>query len=188
LGLVEEFFNDRASNDVRSITLDAIERLRRAGASVVLIRLPQSFGEVHAMHRRIMAFEAAREHRELYRRHPDQFGKQIGSLLQEGLAISEHDYQSARDHQQRFHADVASLFNSVESFVMPATDSTAPNDLTTTGNPAFQSPWSYAGVPVVSIPCGNAPDGLPCALQFVGPHWGEANVLSIAAWCERVLQ
>jgi aspartyl-tRNA(Asn)/glutamyl-tRNA(Gln) amidotransferase subunit A len=71
---------------------------------------------------------------------------------------------------------------------MPATDSTAPANMTTTGNPAFQSPWSYAGVPVVSIPCGTATDGLPCALQFVGPRWSEANLLAIAAWCENTLR
>jgi aspartyl-tRNA(Asn)/glutamyl-tRNA(Gln) amidotransferase subunit A len=139
------------------------------------------------MHRRIMAFEAAREHGALYQRHSDQFGRHIASLLQEGLAIAELDYQAALDHQGRFAAQIRELFTSVDALVMPATDTTAPADLTTTGNPAFQSPWSYAGVPVVSIPCGVAGDGLPCALQLVGHPSGEMELLDVAAWCERAL-
>jgi Asp-tRNA(Asn)/Glu-tRNA(Gln) amidotransferase A subunit family amidase len=187
LGWVEDFFAERASDEVRSVTRAAMERIQNAGASVITIPLPKSFSEVHAMHRRIMAFEAAREHGDLFRQHADQFGRHIAALLQEGRQIAQHDYQAARDHQQRFQADIEPHFMSVEALVMPATDTTAPADLSTTGNPAFQSPWSYAGVPVVSIPCDTAPDGLPCALQLVGPKWSEANLLAIAAWCQQTL-
>ena len=48
------------------MTLDALERLKEVGANGTTVRLPESFREVHAMHRRIMAFEAAREHGPLF--------------------------------------------------------------------------------------------------------------------------
>jgi aspartyl-tRNA(Asn)/glutamyl-tRNA(Gln) amidotransferase subunit A len=187
LGRVEQFFIERASDDVKNVTGVAVERLEQAGANLAAVRLPDSFAEVHAMHRRIMAYEAAREHGEFYGGQAEQFGRHIGSLLQEGIAITDADYEAALDHQRRFSAQVREMLASVDALVMPATDTTAPADLTTTGNPAFQSPWSYAGVPVVSIPCGQAGDGMPCALQFVGRHGGEPQLLEIAAWCERVL-
>jgi Asp-tRNA(Asn)/Glu-tRNA(Gln) amidotransferase A subunit family amidase len=50
----------------------------------------------------------------------------------------------------------------------------------------LNSPWSYAGLPVVSIPCGLASDGMPVAVQLVGRENEEAALLSAAAWCERV--
>ena len=187
LGRVDQFFFERASDDVRTVTFNAIQRLQNAGANVAAVRLPDSFAEVHATHRRIMAYQAAREHGELYRRHSEQFGRHITSLLQEGMAIADRDYQAALDHQRRFSAQIRDLVSSFDALVIPATDTTAPADLTSTGNPSFQSPFSYAGVPVVSIPCGVASDGLPCALQFVGRHGGETELLDIAAWCERAL-
>ena len=55
----------------------------------------------------------------------------------------------------------------VDALITPATVSTAP-DPSTTGDPAFNSPWSYTGLPTVSFPIGLAPDGLPVAVQLVG--------------------
>jgi len=67
--------------------------------------------------------------------------------------------------------------------VMPSTSMTAPAS-DTTGDPKFNSPWSYAGVPAITIPCGLASDGLPCGLQLIGPRNSEARLLQAAAWCE----
>ena len=70
---------------------------------------------------------------------------------------------------------------------MPATATTAPGRWTT-GDPKFNSPWSYSGLPVVSLPCGLAADGLPVAVQLVGRPFAEASLLSAAAWCEECLK
>ena len=43
----------------------------------------------------------------------------------------------------------------------------------------FNSPWSLAGVPAASIPCGFV-DRLPVGLALVGPRLGEATVLRAA--------
>ena len=55
----------------------------------------------------------------------------------------------------------------VDAWITPATVGTAP-DPSTTGDPAFNSPWSYTGLPTVSFPIGLAPDGLPVAIQLIG--------------------
>jgi aspartyl-tRNA(Asn)/glutamyl-tRNA(Gln) amidotransferase subunit A len=39
---------------------------------------------------------------------------------------------------------------------------------------------SLAGVPGISVPCGNTGEGLPVGLQIFGPHFGEALVLRLA--------
>ena len=55
----------------------------------------------------------------------------------------------------------------LDALITPATLGTAP-DPSTTGDPAFNSPWSYTGLPTVSFPIGLATDGLPVAIQLVG--------------------
>jgi aspartyl-tRNA(Asn)/glutamyl-tRNA(Gln) amidotransferase subunit A len=67
----------------------------------------------------------------------------------------------------------------------PATSGPAP-DKGTTGDPAFNSPWSYTGLPTVSFPVGLSDDGLPLAIQLVGNHLHEKNLFQTAAWCEKV--
>ena len=65
----------------------------------------------------------------------------------------------------------------------PATDVTAPG-LETTGDPRFNSPWSYSGLPTVSVPCGLSSQGMPVAVQWIGHAYAEDRLLPIAAWCE----
>ena len=43
----------------------------------------------------------------------------------------------------------------------------------------FNSPWSLAGLPAASVPCGFA-DGLPVGLALVGRRFDEATVLRAA--------
>ena len=57
----------------------------------------------------------------------------------------------------------------------------------TTGDPAFNSPWSYTGLPTVSVPGARNLDDLPLAIQLVGAPWTEAALFAAAAWCEEVL-
>lgn len=46
---------------------------------------------------------------------------------------------------------------------------------------------TVTGCPAISIPCGFTARGLPVGLQIVGRPYSEAQLLSIAAWCEDVL-
>ena len=72
------------------------------------------------------------------------------------------------------------------ALLTPATNCPAPS-ADSTGDPVFNSPWSYVGLPTVSFPVGLSPDGLPLAVQLVGRRWDEPGLLAAAAWCEDVL-
>jgi aspartyl-tRNA(Asn)/glutamyl-tRNA(Gln) amidotransferase subunit A len=45
-------------------------------------------------------------------------------------------------------------------------------------------PFSLAGFPAVSVPCGVDPDGFPVGLQIVGPPGADARVIAAAAAVE----
>jgi len=62
----------------------------------------------------------------------------------------------------------------------PATTGPAP-DAATTGDPAYNSPWSYLGLPTVSFPIATSRDGLPLCAQLIGAADAEAEVLAVAA-------
>jgi amidase len=44
--------------------------------------------------------------------------------------------------------------------------------------------WSLIGLPTVTVPMGRRPDGLPAAVQLVGPPGSESRLLAIAAQWE----
>lgn len=184
LGTVASYFLEQASQEVREATLAALESLEAHGARLVPLLLPSEFAQVHVCHRTIMAVEAACVHGELFKRQRHQFGPHISALLEEGLRISASDYARALGRRRVFQQAVARMFDEVDALVLPATTMAAPGR-ETTGDPAFNSPWSYAGVPVVSFPCALSSDGLPLGLQLVGRAWDEGRLLAAARWCEQ---
>lgn len=182
------FFVDEANPTIRAATEAAVDRLLAGGAKIELIVTPESFQQVRAMHRRIMAVEAAAYHREQFAANREAYGPMIAELLDEGSTISAANYAAALRWQRQFGCEVDAMFDGVEVLLCPSTDTTAPATLTTTGTPKFQAPWSCAGVPVVSIPCALAADGMPAAIQLVACRHRDAMLLQAAEWCERQLE
>ncbi len=187
VGLIEDFFLTEASPGVRDATRAAVQKLAAAGASVQVIKLPASFAEVHRDHRRLMARGAADAHGELYRQHPTQFGRHIGELIAEGSRVTDAEVSAALNHQALFRHDLLAAFGACDVLITPSTVTVAPG-LESTGDPRFNSPWSYSGLPTVSVPCGLADDGMPVSLQIVGKPWLVERLFGSSIWCERKLR
>jgi aspartyl-tRNA(Asn)/glutamyl-tRNA(Gln) amidotransferase subunit A len=186
LGLVRGLFQDMLEPDGLEFMDDAERALRRAGATLKEVALPAAFAEVLSRHRIVMAVEAAAYHEQRLRRHPEDYGPNITQLLEEGLACPAPEYARTKEHQRELTRTMLGCFEDVEVLLTPATRGPAPA-AATTGDPAFNSPWSYTGLPTVSLPAGWTADGLPLSIQLVGPPWKEAAVLAAAAWCEQIL-
>jgi len=186
LGRVRGLFEDLAAPPVR-VMMDQVESTFRAhGATVQDTVLPAAFAEVLARHRTVMAVEAAAYHGKRLLRHPEDYLPNITKLLNEGLACPAPEYARCKEHQQELRNGANQWFDGLDVLLTPATTDPAP-DRATTGDPAFNSPWSFTGVPTVSIPAGRSPHGLPLSIQLVGRCHDERTVLAAAAWCEKVL-
>ena len=188
LGLPETFFLERANEAVRQVFDDAVEGLRRNGAEVTPVELPEDFTDILDVHTRVMAVEAAAYHRRQFLAHRSSYGPKITGLLDQGLATSGTDYAKALAKLWAFRRRIIGAVGDLDALVMPSTDTTAPATLATTGPKDFQAPWSCAGVPVISIPCGLGADGMPVGMQLVAPHHQEAQLFAVARWCERIIE
>lgn len=140
-------------------------------------------------HRRIMAVEGVEIHRQAFEKSPGLFGPKIRSLFDEGVATSVLDYALALRRQSEITTAVwhDALWKSSTQrvvWLMPATPTPAPGS-DTTGNPLFNSLWSFVGMPTITIPCGVSTEGLPFGLQLIHPL--EQVLLSVALQCEGVL-
>jgi Asp-tRNA(Asn)/Glu-tRNA(Gln) amidotransferase A subunit family amidase len=186
LGRLRGLFESRAEPAVQALMERVVADLRRASAVVVDMALPAGFAEVEARHRTVMAVEAAAYHGLRLRRHPDDYGPRLRGLLEEGLSCPAPEYAHCKEHQRRLREEMLTCFEGLTALLTPATPGPAP-DAATTGDPVFNSPWSYTGLPTVSFPAGWDGAGLPLGVQLVGRPWSEAELLAAAAWAEDVL-
>lgn len=187
LGLVRQFFLERADPEMRAHTEEVAERLARAGAGVEEVKLPDSFSALHAAHRIIMQVEAAAVHAELFRAHADLYRPKLRASIETGSLIPGVYYMQAQRIQRQFRQDLAPLFQHADFLMMPAAPGPAPRDLTTTGDPSFNSPSSFCGFPSLTIPSGLNAASMPLAIQLMGPALAEDRLLAAARWCEATL-
>lgn len=186
LGLVGSYFLEQADRSVAALTRAAVAQLQAVGAPVSVVNLPESFSEVHARHLIVMACGAADVHREQFAAHGDKYGKEIATLIRKGQATDRETFLAALEHQRSFRAAMADCFANVDLLITPATATPAPTR-ESTGDPRFNSPWSYSGLPTVCVPCGLSDTGLPLSLQLIAPFDSDSRLLSAAAWIEHRL-
>lgn len=182
LGLVESFFMTEAAPNVRAAVGQALKQLAD-GAEIAVVEPTVDFKAIQEVHTTVMAAEAATYHRKDFVSHREAYGPMIAGLLDQGLATSAVDYAEALSHLHEYRRRAPTMIEGFDALIMPATDTTAPSR-DTTGPKRFQAPWSCSGLPVVSLPCGVADDGMPVALQLVGRRHEDTRLLEIAAWCE----
>jgi Asp-tRNA(Asn)/Glu-tRNA(Gln) amidotransferase A subunit family amidase len=189
LGRLKGFFERRASHDVSEVFDEASRSLAAAGAEIVQLEDPVDFEQILIHHRIVMAAEAAHTHLQWLEEAPDDYPPRIRELVHEGASHLARDYLAAAAGMSEAEGTVSALFlqHQLDALITPATVSTAP-DRSTTGDPAFNSPWSYTHLPTVSFPLGRAADGLPVALQLVGRFSSDFTLLPVAQWCDLAIR
>lgn len=187
IGLIHPFFMETANETMRKATNQAVEIFRSNGAKIYDLGLPTSFETLHENHRRLMCAEAGAYHADRFEKSPQNFQPSIRGIIEEGLNLSAISYAKARYHQIVFRSDIRSSFEKVDLLLTPGTITTALSGLSSTGDPGFNSPWSYAGIPTLTLPVGQDSKGLPTAIQLIGQPFKESNLLSAARWCEKCI-
>jgi aspartyl-tRNA(Asn)/glutamyl-tRNA(Gln) amidotransferase subunit A len=186
VGRLRGLFDHRADSAVAEMMQQVCAQLGKKGATIIDVPEPAAFAEVLPRHRTVMAVESAAYHQERLRRHPEDYDPRIRALIEEGLNCPAPEYARCKEHKDLLCSEMGPCFYDVDALLAPATTSPAP-DAATTGDPAFQSPWSYTGIPTISFPVGLSAEGLPLAIQLAGRPWSEDKLFGVAIWCEEAL-
>ena len=186
IGLARQYYQDYSTPEIWAHTEAVANALAEAGAQVEEIALPDSFAQVHSFQRIVMNVDCAGFHAENHRIRAADYGPRIRAGIEMGMVIPPATYLKAQRLRRQFRADMNDMASKVDVVMTPATPAPAPKDLNTTGDAAYQVPWTAAGLPTVVVPTGLSDLGMPMAVQFGGPWAEEGRVLGAAQWCERV--
>ena len=178
----------RAEPEVAGHLRAVADAFRAAGATLVEVTLPPSFGALHAAGLTVLEAEAAAYHQEEFRKHAAEFGKEMRAGVEAGLAATAVGYINANRARLRFRADVTPILAAHDALLSPTAPTPAPAGLGSTGDGSLCAPWSYTGMPSISLPSGLAASGLPFAVQLTTGAGHEQFLLRVAAWCEGVLR
>jgi len=115
-----------------------------------------------------------------------------------GAWAQRHGYVQ-EEHREQWRERCLAWFsgNNVDVLITPALASTPPNAIEYNRRPwaanmlaslrfaPYEAPWNVAGLPAMVVPMGVRPDGLPVAIQLVGPPGSELTLLAVAGQLEQ---
>ncbi len=126
----------------------------------------------------------SRKRESLYATNPNIFGAKVQNDLSRGVKISHDSYKKAKNKWEKCFLQRQKLFQQVDILVTPTTPMVAPIINAEAKiyqlNRRFMLPFSFLGLPAISLPCGRSSQGLPIGLQLVGNSYTEALILRVA--------
>ena len=134
-----------------------------------------------------MAYDAVQSFDGLEQHARNRMSEPLVSLLDRGHLTDPRNVARALKKREHYIEHLDGLLGRFDAIVTVPASGEAPAGLGNTGDAAFCSLWTQAGMPAVTIPSGRGPQGLPLGFQVVGRWRGDQDLLENAAWCERTL-
>lgn len=196
IGVPASFYVDDLDADVARVLEDTIATLKRAGARIVEVTLPDQ-ARLSAASQLVLNAEAAAFHAHWVRERPHDYGAQARARLENGFAVPAVTYLEALRWRGPALAAHLEAVAGVDAWIAPATPTPAPTISETdvggsVGAEAmiqritrFTRPVNYLGLPAVSLPCGFSATGLPIGMQVVGKPFAEALLVRLGCAFQR---
>jgi len=176
--------------EVGRLYLAALEKLRKAGLTVQMVRPPRALDESFAPNGFLMAGEGWRVWKDRIARHAKVMDPWIVRRFEVGRDID--DDKLARAHARRaqdqgeFHA----WLGAYDALLTPTCPIPAPPmdqvDEAISPLSRLTRAANYLDLPGASVPMGLTHEGMPAGLQILGRPRQEATVVALAAAFERV--
>jgi aspartyl-tRNA(Asn)/glutamyl-tRNA(Gln) amidotransferase subunit A len=190
LGLVGPPFVSRIHPDVASAMEHAARAFQEAGMIVEPTGIPDAIEAGELAHLQVLV-EGATVLDQGYRQDPTQFGDDVRALIEQGHFVSAVDYLHALRYRRVFQRQLDRMFDTYRALLLPATPMAAPRILDSTvtidgleegvGLAATRlvRQFNFAGVPVLTVPCGFSSEGLPLGMQIVTRAGDELSGLQL---------
>ncbi|MBO0858300.1 MAG: Asp-tRNA(Asn)/Glu-tRNA(Gln) amidotransferase subunit GatA [Chloracidobacterium sp.] len=210
VGVPPECFGAGLNTEVKEKVEDAIHKLADRGAEIVEVSLPHMKYVIAVYYiiataeassnlarydgvRYGFRAEEARVLSEMYRKTRDEgFGAEVKRRIMLGaFVLSSGYYDAYYEKAQRVRSMLVKDFDEAFKKCDVIATPTAPTPAFKIGeksddplamylNDIYTVTVNLAGVPAISVPCGQSRDGLPIGLQLIGNRFDEARLLNAA--------
>lgn len=148
------------------------------------------FDTLRARHDRLLTAEAASTQAARFGASHDLPAPTPGlaDLIARGLEVSARQLREDRSGRTRLRAQLTALMDRhrIDLWVSPSATGITAGELSPTDRQVMSIPWTYAGLPTLSVPAGRDAEGVPVGLQIAGRWGADAELLAWALEIARV--
>ncbi len=198
IGVVRDYFDALAVDEVKEATANAVELLESLGMSVQELSIPylEHVPMVQLVTARAENLSPAEP---FLRTRPRDYSPELLYRQVRALALPAHAYVTAQRVRRLICEAFDRAFEQVDVIVSPSVSMPAETieecrqgyvesaggrillqDARGTRGTLCTIPFNVTGAPAVSVPCGFSAQGLPIGLQIAAPHFEEPALLRVA--------
>lgn len=215
VGIPSEYFGPALNSEIRAAVEKKIDLLRSNGASIHEVSLPHTEYTIATYYilataeasSNLARFDGARygyrakgarDLFEMYTKSRSEgFGAEVKRRIMLGTYVLSAGYYDAyylkgQKVRRLIQDDFNRVFRDVDCLVTPTSPSTAFKAGEKADDPlqmylsdVYTTSANLAGIPGISIPCGQDKQGLPIGLQVLGKHFDEGTILRVADFVEK---
>lgn len=210
VGVPEEYFTDDLHENVRSVIDGHINKLKDKGVEIKRISLPHTEYTIATYYilttaeasSNLARYDGARytsraagvtDLNDMYTQSRSEgFGEEVKRRIMLGtfvLSSGYYDayYRKAQKVRRLIKEDFDKAFSQVDCIVTPTSPTTAfrlgekvDDPLQMYLTDIYTTSANLAGIPGISVPCGNDRKGMPVGLQLLGKQFDEQTLLNVA--------
>ncbi len=141
--------------------------------------------DINQRHRMMTSAEFAAEHSEWFSDQETAYRPRTAATIKSGMEVPAAELLAARQGRTALRKRLEEKMRAaaIDLWASPPATGPAPRGIDTTGDPIMNLPWTHAGLPVVTVPAGLVPPGLPVGIQLAAAYGRDEGLLT---WAEGI--
>ncbi len=187
--ILKDAYTSQASSEAREAVEKTADLLAQEGFAVEEAGLFDDIETLNEVHQRMIAREFRDVHAQWFKHYSSRYSEPSRKLIELGNQVGERELMDARKGRMKTRSAVSQLLSArgADALLAPSSGSSAPEGISYTGSPLLNLPWTYGGVPAVTIPAALSPNNLPLGVQCIGEFGQDEKLLSLAFRIEQIL-
>ena len=164
-----------------SLAFDAhVATLEKAGYRVRRISALDNIQLMADRNMQLMSAEAAEIHANWFSQFEPLYRPLTAKMIRNGQMVDQEARLAAQALQKSARAELEALMHDsqIDLWISPAATGPAPQGIFSTGNSAMNLPWTFTGLPAITLPAGKNADGLPYGLQCSTTFMSDERLLA----------
>jgi len=117
-------------------------------------------------------------------RYPESIEEETVARIDAGRDVRASEYIHAVELAGSLGRALEGLFENYDALITASAPGEAPVGLQSTGNAAFQRIWTLTGLPTLTLPLLQGPNGMPIGVQVIGPKGRDGDLFRAARWLD----
>jgi Asp-tRNA(Asn)/Glu-tRNA(Gln) amidotransferase A subunit family amidase len=158
-----------------------VEKCKERGFIVTQLDVFGQIEHINKIHRALVARDFADVHSTWFSQYETMYSPHSRELILEGRKTSPKTIESALMKSIYLRSSIEKTMQllCIDLWLSPSALGAAPEGIQSTGSPLMNLPWTFLGVPTISLPVGTSKNGLPLGLQLAGRFGEDEKLVSM---------